>query len=154
MEDPQSKSQWSRRDFIKIGAATLAAGAGLSALRPGEKPLSPAAAQVESSIVKTTCALCPSGCGLDVRVVGGKAVKVEGSALHPLNQGVCCLKGQTSIEILYSPERIEHPRIQTGERGSGNWRELSWDSQPRWRSWCRRRECRRLWALSCSRPAS
>jgi anaerobic selenocysteine-containing dehydrogenase len=78
------------------------------------------------AIVKTTCALCPSGCGLDVRVVNGKAVKVEGSALHPLNQGVCCLKGQTSLEMLYSPERIERPRHQMGERGSGDWKEISW----------------------------
>ena len=82
---------------------------------------------MEETIVKTTCALCPSGCGLDVRVVNGKAVKVEGNPLHPLNQGVCCLRGQTSLEVLYSPERLEHPRIQTGARGSGDWKEISWD---------------------------
>jgi anaerobic selenocysteine-containing dehydrogenase len=77
--------------------------------------------------VKTTCALCPSGCGLDVRVVDGKAVKIEGNPLHPLNQGVCCLKGQASLELLYSPERIERPRVQTGSRGSGDWKEISWE---------------------------
>lgn len=123
----RSRSGLSRRDFLRVGAATVAAGAGLTALRtPGE----PAAEQVvsgEEKIVRTTCALCPSGCGLDVRVVNGKAVKVEGSALHPLNQGVCCLKGQTSLEILYSPERIQRPRLQTGGRGSGDWKEISWE---------------------------
>ncbi len=127
--NPKSKLRFSRRDFIKLGAATVVAGAGLTALRSVEKP----AAQIvtstvlEEKLVKTTCALCPSGCGLEVRVVNGKAVKVEGNPLHPLNQGVCCLKGQTSLEMLYSPERIEHPRIQTGERGSGDWKEISWD---------------------------
>src|SRR5690606_22604717 len=75
----------------------------------------------------TTCALCPSGCGLEVRVAGGRAVKVEGNPLHPLNQGVCCLKGQASLEMLYSPERIRRPRLQTGARGSGDWREISWE---------------------------
>jgi len=121
------KSRFSRRDFLKLGAATVAAGAGLSMLRPGEKPAAQPLASMEEKVVTTTCALCPSGCGLDVRVVDGKAVKVEGSALHPLNQGVCCLKGQTSLEILFSPERIAHPRMQMGERGSGDWKEIPWE---------------------------
>jgi len=130
MENSQSqtsKSKLSRRDFLKIGAAAAAAGAGISALRPAEKPLLPQSESQDESIVKTTCALCSSGCGLDVRVVNGRAVKVEGNPLHPLNQGVCCLRGQTSLEVLYSPERLEHPRFQTGKRGSGDWKEISWD---------------------------
>jgi anaerobic selenocysteine-containing dehydrogenase len=121
-----SKSKFSRRDFLKMGTAAVAAGAGLSLLRPTGKPLA-AQTDLSETIVKTTCALCPSGCGLDVRVVNGKAVKVEGNPLHPLNQGVCCLKGQTSLEVLYSPERIQRPRIQKGQRGSGDWKEISWD---------------------------
>jgi anaerobic selenocysteine-containing dehydrogenase len=122
-----SKSKFSRRDFLKVGTAAVAAGAGISLLRPAAEPLAAQSGSMEESIVKTTCALCPSGCGLDVRVVNGKAVKVEGNPLHPLNQGVCCLKGQTSLEVLYSPERIQRPRIQNGKRGSGNWKEISWD---------------------------
>jgi len=122
-----SKSKFSRRDFLKVGTAAVAAGAGISLLRPAGKPQAAQSGALEESIVKTTCALCPSGCGLDVRVVNGKAVKVEGNPLHPLNQGVCCLKGQTSLEVLYSPERIQRPRIHNGKRGSGNWNEISWD---------------------------
>ena len=71
--------------------------------------------------------MCPSGCGLDVRVAGGRAVKIEGNPLHPLNQGVCCLKGQTALEVLYSPERIQRPLRQKGARGSGDWEEISWE---------------------------
>jgi anaerobic selenocysteine-containing dehydrogenase len=130
MENSQSqasKSKFSRRDFLKVGTAAAAAGAGLSLLRPAGKPLAAQSGPTEEAIIKTTCALCPSGCGLDVRVVNGKAVKVEGNPLHPLNQGVCCLKGQTSLEVLYSPERLQHPRIQKGKRGSRNWKEISWD---------------------------
>ncbi len=128
-----------RRDFIKIGATATAAGAAVAAAsrtrtlleRGGSSTLKQSGVTAASSLdedwVKTTCALCPSGCGLDVRVVNGKAVKVEGNPLHPLNQGVCCLKGQAAPEILYSPERIQHPRLQTGERGGGDWQEISWD---------------------------
>lgn len=125
-------SSVSRRDFLKAGAAVTAVGVAALALESqNNRPMDRFGAAVEppldERIVKTTCALCPSGCGLDVRVSDDKAVKVEGNPLHPLNQGVCCLKGQTSLEILYSPERIQRPRIQSGEKGSGDWREISWD---------------------------
>ncbi len=129
----------SRRDFIKIGATATAAGAAVAAasgtralLERGGTPIPgrggvTAAPALDETWVKTTCALCPSGCGLEVRVVNGKAIKVEGNPLHPLNQGVCCLKGQAALEVLYSPERIQRPRVQTGERGSGDWQEIPWD---------------------------
>lgn len=122
----------SRRDFLKLG--TAAAGVGAAAWagsQLGQGPSLPAGAEgiqtLKESLVRTTCALCPSGCGLEVRVTGGRAVKVEGNPLHPLNQGVCCLKGQASMEVLYSPERIQHPWRQLGPRGSGDWEEISWD---------------------------
>ena len=121
-----------RRDFLKIGAAATAVGATAltveKIVRPGQNgDLAIGAATLPEEFIKTTCALCPSGCGLEVRVVNGKAVKVDGDPLHPLNQGVCCLRGQASLEILYSPERIKRPRRQKGERGSGDWEEISWD---------------------------
>lgn len=118
-----------RRDVLKVGTAAAAAGASVIAASRGRLPglQGAEAGAAGETWVKTTCAMCPSGCGLEVRVVGGKAVKIEGNALHPLNQGVCCLKGQTALEALYSPERIRHPRLQTGARGSGDWKEISWD---------------------------
>jgi anaerobic selenocysteine-containing dehydrogenase len=129
----------SRRDFIRIGSTVTAVGAAVAAasgtrtllerggaIATGDRGAT-AAVSLNETWVKTTCALCPSGCGLDVRVVNGKAVKVEGNPLHPLNQGVCCLKGQAAPEVLYSPERIQRPRLQIGERGDGDWQEISWD---------------------------
>ncbi len=129
-EMSNSPAHISRRDALKVAALTSAAAATLTGVASRlTKELPPAFSQGETGekVVKTTCAMCPSGCGLDVRVVDGRAVKVEGNPLHPLNQGVCCLKGQTSLEALYSPERIQRPRLQTGERGSGDWKEISWD---------------------------
>jgi len=128
-------SHLSRRSFIKltgVTAAAVAAAAGTRSLLAGSVMPSPgrdavATAALSEKQVLTTCALCPSGCGLDVRVVDGHAVKVEGSAIHPINQGVCCLRGQASLEMLYSPERLQRPRIQTGPKGGGDWREISWD---------------------------
>lgn len=129
----------SRREFIRIGATATAAGAALAAasgtqlllensrLAPGYSRRAVAATPLDETWLRTTCDLCPSGCGLEVRVVDGKAVKVEGNPLHPVNQGVCCLRAQASLEALYSPERIQRPRLQRGERGNGDWTEISWD---------------------------
>ena len=119
-----SQARLSRRTFLKIGgvtAATAAAAAGTRALLDQGGPVGIGAGAVQAAApqdekwVRTTCALCPSGCGLEVRVVNGRAVKVEGSAIHPLNQGVCCLRGQAALEMLYSPERIRHPMVKTFE---------------------------------------
>jgi anaerobic selenocysteine-containing dehydrogenase len=125
----------SRRGFIKltgVAAASVAAAAGTrsllqSAAGGGGGGMAFAAEPLEEHWVRTTCAMCPSGCGLEVRVVDGKAVKVEGNPLHPVNQGVCCLRGHVALEALYSPERIERPRIQAGPKGGGDWREIPWD---------------------------
>ena len=133
---------FSRRSFIKltgVTAAAVAAAAGTrslldssaaDALAAGRSVL--AAPALDEKWVRTTCALCPSGCGLEVRVVNGRAVKVEGSAIHPVNQGVCCLRAQASLEMLYSPERIERPRVRNGSKTDeaapeATWREVSWD---------------------------
>ncbi|MGQ9840586.1 MAG: molybdopterin-containing oxidoreductase family protein [Anaerolineae bacterium] len=130
-------SPLSRRSFIKLTgltAATVAAAAGTQALLESNAMLrgqqgAVAAASLAEKRVRTTCALCPSGCGLEVRVVNGRAVKVEGSSIHPVNQGVCCLRGQAALEMLYSPERIQRPRIRNGSKSdpAATWRELSWD---------------------------
>ncbi len=129
-ENHSQKESVNRRDFLKVGATATAVGAAALVIKDGligSKGKQEIQGKLEESIVKTTCAFCPSGCGLDVRVVNGKAVKVEGNPLHPLNQGVCCLRAQASLEALYSPERLEHPRIQLGERGGGDWKEISWE---------------------------
>ena len=120
-----------RRDFLRLGLAAAGLGGaalalnGLPGAGGGAAPVAAAEPGVEE-VIRTTCALCPSGCGLEVRVVKGRAVKIEGSPLHPLNQGVCCLRGQAALEVQYSPERLRTPRLQT-ERGSGDWKEISWD---------------------------
>jgi anaerobic selenocysteine-containing dehydrogenase len=128
---PKPRTKLSRRDFIRIGGAAAAVSAVTLASQKA-KPLpdlksAPVQTSLSETVLKTTCSLCPSGCGLDVRVVDGKAVKVEGNPLHPVNQGVCCLRGQASLEMLYSPERIQRPRRQLGEKGSGDWEEISWE---------------------------
>ncbi|HEX7509201.1 MAG TPA: molybdopterin-dependent oxidoreductase, partial [Polyangia bacterium] len=85
-------------------------------LRPGSE-----------SFVLTTCGLCQAGCGLRVRVVDGRAVKVEGNAESPVNRGGVCVRGQAGLELLYHPDRIRSPRRRVGARGENRWQAISWD---------------------------
>ena len=57
----------------------------------------------------TVCQMCPGGCGLFVRTMGGRAHKVEGSPDHPVSGGKTCARGQASLQHLYDPARLRFP---------------------------------------------
>ncbi len=79
----------------------------------------------------TTCTLCPGGCGIVVRKVGGRAVKIEGKAGHPVNDGGVCMLGLSSLQLLYGPGRIKTPLKRVGRRGAGKWEKISWSAAMR-----------------------
>lgn len=75
----------------------------------------------------TVCNQCSAGCGISVRIREGKAKKIEGNPVHPVSQGRLCARGQAGLNVLYNPDRIRTPLRNTGQRGSGNFEEISWD---------------------------
>lgn len=77
--------------------------------------------------VQSICQACPGGCGILVRVVDGKAVKIEGNPAHPVNRGRVCPVGQAALQILYNPDRIKGPMKKIGERASGKWQNIDWE---------------------------
>ena len=120
----------SRRDFIKIaGIATAATGFAPVVrsivlepyVRPPEEALPGRATWYAS-----TCRQCPAGCGIVVRVINGRAKKIEGNPLHPLNQGKLCARGQAGLQVLYNPDRLRNAVRQTGGRGSRQFEPLYW----------------------------
>ncbi len=74
----------------------------------------------------STCRQCPAGCGIIVRVINGRAKKIEGNPLHPLNQGKLCARGQAGLQVLYNPDRLRNAVLQTGGRGSRKFEPLYW----------------------------
>ena len=76
-------------------------------------------------IVPTLCGMCNryAICGMNVTVEGGKIVKVEGRAEHPLSKGSLCPVGQASLDYQYSPERLTYPMKKEG----GEFKRISWD---------------------------
>ncbi|WP_054698837.1 molybdopterin-dependent oxidoreductase [Desulfosarcina cetonica] len=89
-------------------------------------PWTPVPPDGEVVYMDTTCSLCPGGCGISVRKVDNRAVKIEGKKGHPINDGGVCILGLSGLQMLYGPTRIKAPMKRIGERGEGKWQKISW----------------------------
>jgi hypothetical protein len=56
----------------------------------------------------------------------GRAKKIEGNPLHPLNRGKLCARGQAGLQVLYNPDRLKNAVRQTGGRDSRHFEPLYW----------------------------
>ena len=134
-EQTMSK-QISRRDFLKlasVGAATTAAitGCGPASRYVTREPYTKMPEYTYnglSTYYATTCRECAAACGLVVRTMQGRAIKVEGNAANPVNLGKTCARGQATLQGLYNPDRVENPTKQN--RGSGA-SQMDWDAAVR-----------------------
>ena len=75
---------------------------------------------------------CPDSCGWVVTVAAGadgvdRAVKLRGNRDHPYSRGELCPKVNPFLDRVYHPDRILHPLIRTGLKGSGEFRQASWE---------------------------
>ena len=123
-----------RRDFLKLAGAGSAVTAVLTGCGPQSRYVvrEPYTKMPEytyngqSTYYATTCRECAAGCGLVVRTMQGRAIKVEGNKLHPVNLGKTCSRGQATVQGLYNPDRLQNPVRQNGH-GSGRFSEITWD---------------------------
>ncbi len=126
---------FTRKEFLKLAGGTTAGAAILAACRPNVREfLVQSPSRLPEDLVNgidnwyaTSCAQCGSGCGVVVRVIEGRAKKIEGNPLHPLSGGKLCVRGQAGVQALYHPDRVRRPMKATGARGSGNFAETTWD---------------------------
>jgi len=70
----------------------------------------------------STCRECPAGCGILAKNREGRIVKVEGNALHPINRGKLCMRGQAALQAVYNPDRIKTPLLKE----EGKWRSVTY----------------------------
>lgn len=71
---------------------------------------------------------CPSACSLDIEVIGGKTIgRVHGDARQSYTAGVVCAKVARYAERTHHPDRLLHPLIRKGPKGSGEFQRISWD---------------------------
>jgi anaerobic selenocysteine-containing dehydrogenase len=126
----------SRRDFLKLASVGATTTAVLTGCGPASRYVKrePYMRMPEytynglSTYYATTCRECAAGCGLVVRTMQGRAIKVEGNPNNPVNLGKTCPRGQTTLQGLYNPNRIRGPLKHT--RGEGLYDANFQDAQP------------------------
>jgi thiosulfate reductase/polysulfide reductase chain A len=72
------------------------------------------------------CDMCPWRCGIVVKSVDGRVYKIDGNPLDPKSRGMLCARGQAGVSFVYDPDRLRAPMIRTGERGAGEFKEVTW----------------------------
>ena len=87
---------------------------------PNEVPVPPDGAVSREPSV---CKLCPGGCGISVRKIGDRAVKIEGQEGYPVNDGGICTLGLAGLQLLYGPWRVKSPL----KKENGKFVPVSWD---------------------------
>ncbi|MCI0554856.1 MAG: molybdopterin-dependent oxidoreductase [Anaerolineae bacterium] len=111
----------SRRDFLKLATVGAATTAVLTGCGPASRYIKrePYMEMPEytynglSTYYATTCRECAAGCGLIVRTMQGRAIKVEGNSNNPVNLGKTCARGQATLHGLYNPDRVQGPLKRT-----------------------------------------
>lgn len=83
-------------------------------------------------IVKGVCHHdCPDSCGWEVTVAGEgegvRAVKLRGAADHPFSRGELCPKVNRFLDRVYHPDRLLHPLVRVGPKGSARYERATWD---------------------------
>jgi thiosulfate reductase/polysulfide reductase chain A len=120
----------SRRDFLKIGAASAGALAVGQMLPPLVAKAARESGQLNASgdgVIPTMCEMCVWRCGVLAKVEDGRVVKLDGNPEHPHSRGNLCPRGQSGLMNTYDPDRVLTPLIRAGKRGKGLFRKASWE---------------------------
>jgi anaerobic selenocysteine-containing dehydrogenase/Fe-S-cluster-containing dehydrogenase component len=118
-----------RRDFLKV-LGVSSAGAGLVGCSTDQvEKLMPYVTPPEDitpgvpTWYSTSCGECSAGCGVWVKAMDGRAIKLEGNANHPISGGALCARGHSGLQALYNPDRLTQPMRRNGD----DFEPISWD---------------------------
>jgi menaquinone reductase, molybdopterin-binding-like subunit len=114
-----------RRSFLGLGIGAVA---GIAISPVGAKltddlsiwtqnwPWTPVPPDGKISYENSVCSLCPGACGISVRKIDGRPVKIEGIDTYPVNKGGACLHGIAGLQYLYDPGRVKTPLRKINNR--------------------------------------
>ncbi len=68
-----------------------------------------------NTYISTTSKLCPSACGMRVRLVNGRPVRVLGDESNPLSRGGVSALASAEVQLRYSPARLKRPLRRTAD---------------------------------------
>ncbi|GBC60771.1 thiosulfate reductase [Desulfonema ishimotonii] len=73
------------------------------------------------------CGMCTCRCPIMAEVENNEIRFLQGSPHFPAMKGAVCPRGAAGPALIRDRERPRNPMIRVGERGGGQWREVSWD---------------------------
>lgn len=122
--DINSYSKFSRRKFLALLSASAAVAASGCANLKEKGELIPYNRKPEEVTIgnptyyASTCTGCSSACGILIKTIEGRPIKVDGNPDHPVSKGKVCAAAQASVMNLYDPERLQNPVERPGKSGS------------------------------------
>ena len=72
---------------------------------------------------KTSCTLCPTGCGLEILVEDNRMIKIRGDKDNLRSQGYACRKGLNINYFHHDAQRLTHPLKRVGN----SFEQISWE---------------------------
>jgi thiosulfate reductase / polysulfide reductase chain A len=77
--------------------------------------------------ILSICGMCTVRCPIMVEVEKGEIQFVQGNPHVAAMKGAVCPRGAAGPALIRDKERPQAPLMRVGERGEGQWREVSWD---------------------------
>ena len=119
----------SRRGFLKASAvasaSTLLLGsASAAAFAEDEGAANTSADDVQK--IPSACRQCYGRCALFGHVKDGRLVKIEGNP-DLFSEGTLCSRAFAIPQEIYNPLRVRYPQKRVGEKGSGQWKRITWE---------------------------
>ena len=68
--------------------------------------------------------LCPAGCAVKVKTVGGLPFATTGNTANPMSKGGICPVCASGVQLMYSPARVAQPLKKVGE---GKFEAIKWE---------------------------
>ena len=75
---------------------------------------------------RTICQTCDIACSVVTEVENGRVIRVRSSD-NPIFRDNICVKGIYAPKNFANPNRLMHPLKRVGERGSGEWEQVTWE---------------------------
>ena len=117
----------SRRGFVKVSALTASSALLLNAPSAfAEDASKTAEGKDDVKIIPSACRQCYGRCALFGHVKNGRVVKVEGNP-DLFSEGTLCGRAFAIPQELYNPLRVRYPQKRVGEKGSGQWKRITWE---------------------------
>ncbi|MEX2449340.1 MAG: periplasmic nitrate reductase subunit alpha [Rhodospirillales bacterium] len=119
-----------RRDILKMQAASVAAAAVGIASKATAQPVPGGADALQIKWSKAPCRFCGTGCGVMVGVKKGKVVATHGDVKAEVNRGLNCVKGYFLSKIMYGNDRLTRPLLRKRNgvyAKDGAFEPVSWD---------------------------